>query len=69
MRGKCGNVEHPTPAEIAERAAEVRERWSDDEHVRRGTHFATTSRTAGATKTQVDSQHWQPPSYITRDLL
>ncbi|HBJ33278.1 MAG TPA: hypothetical protein DDZ51_00655 [Planctomycetaceae bacterium] len=25
----------PTPAEIAERSAEVRARWSDDEHIRR----------------------------------
>jgi hypothetical protein len=33
---KLRRVDDPTPAEIAERAAEIRRGWTLDEHLRRG---------------------------------
>jgi len=60
----------PTPQEIAERAAECRQRWSETDYLVRRGLAVPSGRQCVATSTPhyLEDGHWRPPVVTARDL-
>ena len=61
----------PTPEEIAERAAECRQRWSETDFLVRRGLAVPSGRQAGLAASQphyLEDGHWRPPVITARDM-
>jgi len=60
----------PTPEEIAERAAECRQRWSETDYLVRRGLAVPSGRQCAATSTPhyLEDGHWRPPVVTARDM-